>query len=805
VNIVKEIREGKKFFFFDAAMGTSLQQRGMKAGEIPEESNFTHPEIILQIHRENIAAGANILTTNTFGANELKLQSSQYSVEQIVEQAISLARKAAEPETLVALDLGPTGFLLEPMGTLTFEQAYDLYKRQVIAGSEAGADLIIFETISDLYEVKAAILAAKENSTLPVFCTMTFQADGRTLTGTDPLTMVSVLEGLGVDVLGVNCSLGPAEVLPIVEEILKFATIPVMVQPNAGLPEIIEGETVFTLTPEEFARDMKILATKGVRVFGGCCGTTPTFIKTLIDTLQGMTPLILHNPPLTTVCSSTQTVILGKEVKIIGERINPTGNSKVKEGLRTQKFGPILTEAINQKEAGADILDVNIGIPEIDETQTIIKVVKELQGFIDLPLQIDSPKAEVLAAAARVCNGKPILNSVSGKQAHMDKIFPIAKKYGACVIGLTMDESGLPKTVEKRVEIAEKLIRTAQKYGIPKENIIIDCLTLTVSTHQQAALDSLRAMQQIKQQFGVKTTLGASNISFGLPHREIINQTYLAMAFAYGLDAPITDPTSFAVRNTVSAFKVLANHDPSAENYIERFGNLPELDLHHQSSTATSSNSNNPKQPSGNGLKDLIIKGFLEQAQTQTHTLLDSHAPLEIVDQFLIPALDIVGEKYDSGEIFLPQLIRSAETVKAAFAVIKEQMTGDQAGDIQKGKILLATVAGDVHDIGKNIIKILLENYGFEVIDLGKDVPVATVVETAQKHQIALIGLSALMTTTVENMKKTIEALRKSGLECKIMVGGAVLNEKYATMINADYYGKDAREAVAIAQKFFKV
>ncbi|MHA1721040.1 MAG: homocysteine S-methyltransferase family protein [Promethearchaeota archaeon] len=792
MSFVKRIFENneKKFLLFDSAMGTTLQKMGLKAGEIPELFNFTHSEEIYQIHKKNIEAGSDILITNTFGANELKLKDCKYSVEEIIHKAVELARKAAGKK-FVALDLGPTGQLLEPLGSLKFEQAYDLYKRQVLAGVDAGVDLILIETISDLYEAKAAILAAKEKSNLPVFCTMTYEQNGRTLTGTDPITMVNVLEGLGVDVIGVNCSLGPKEILPIVDEILKHAKIPVMVQPNAGLPELVDGETIFKITPNEFAEVMGEIARKGVKILGGCCGTTPEFIVKLREELTGIDPVVPTPLNYTCACSSTKTIIFDQNQPIIiGERINPTGNKNIKNALIEQDYNVILNEAISQKEAGANILDVNIGLPEINEPAVMVKLIKEIQGIIDIPLQLDSANFSALEAGVRIFNGKAILNSVTGKEDHMKQIFSIVKKYGACVIGLTMDERGLPKTIEQRVEIAEKIINTAKQFGISKNDIIIDCLVLTASTHQDQVLKSLKAMKIIKEKFGVKTVLGASNISFGLPRRDIINRTYLAMALTYGLDSVITDPLIPDIIETISAFRVLSNIDRNSDDFIRNYSNKKPTEL------ATNKNSNET-------LSNIIIKGLLNRVEEKTQNLLKNYEPLEIIDGHLIPALDIVGELYDRGDIFLPQLIRSAETVKKAFKLIKSSMPHEKGKNISKGKILLATVAGDVHDIGKNIVKVLLENYGFKVVDLGKDVPVNSIVSAVIEQDIKLVGLSALMTPTVENMKKTIEKLQINTKKCKIMVGGAVLNEKYANMINADYYGKDARAAVSIAKKFF--
>ncbi|MCG8541451.1 MAG: homocysteine S-methyltransferase family protein [Clostridia bacterium] len=778
------------FLLFDGAMGTMLQEKGLKGGELPEGYNIHSPEIVYEIHKKYIEAGADVVTTNTFGANRLKLKDSPYSVEQVIKEAVKIAKKAARGK-LVALDIGATGQMFQPFGTLSFNDAYDIFKEQVIAGREAGADIILIETISDLYEARAAILAAKENSDLPVFCTMTFQENMRTLMATDPMTMVEVLEGLGVDVLGVNCSLGPKQLQPIIDKILDRATIPVMIQPNAGLPKLVDGETVYDLTAPEFAEEIRYMAEKGVTVFGGCCGTDPEFIKAVKDNLRNLKPRRLQNKKLTTACSSKKTVILGESVKVIGERINPTGKKKLKEALVKNDIDYIISEAIAQKETGSDILDINLGLPEIDEKEMMRKAIIELQSIIDLPFQIDSVKVDVIEEALRIYNGKAIINSVNGKASSMEKIFPIAKKYGACVIGLTLDEEGLPKTAEKRVEIATKIIETAKTYGIPEENILIDCLVLTASAAQEAVMETLRAIPMIKAKYNVKTVLGASNVSFGLPNRKIINSTYLTLALGYGLDAPITDSTSESLMDVIRAFKVIVNQDKQCKEYIEFYSNLPKEE--------------GKKKEIGRNLKEIVIAGMKDEAKIKTKELLETKVPMEIVDSHLIPALDVVGEKYERGEMFLPQLIRSAETVKRAFEVIKEKLIVEGQNRISKGRIILATVRGDIHDIGKNIVKILLENYGFEVIDLGKDVPIEEIVNTARKENIKLVGLSALMTTTVQSMEETIKELRKNGIDCSIMVGGAVLNREYAEMIGANYYGKDARESINIAKRFFNV
>lgn len=779
------------FLLFDGAMGTMLQKEGLKGGELPEGFNIHSPEVVYNIHKKYLDAGADIITTNTFGANRFKLKDSPYSTEQVISEAVKIAKKAAG-DKLVALDIGATGKMMEPFGTLSFKEAYDVFKEQVIAGKNAGADIILIETISDLYEARAAILAAKENSDLPVFCTMTFQENKRTLMATDPITMVQVLEGLGVDVLGVNCSLGPKQLKPIIDEILNVATVPVMVQPNAGLPILKGGETVYDLTASEFAEEVKSMVQSGVTVLGGCCGTDPTFIKAVRENLKTIEPKKLENKKLTSACSFKNTVILGEEVKVIGERINPTGKKKLKEALRNNDIDYIISEAIAQKETGSDILDINLGLPEIDEKEMMKRAIAELQGLIDLPLQIDSVKADVIEEAVRIYNGKAIINSVNGKASSMEKIFPIVKKYGALVIGLTLDEDGLPKTAEKRLEIATKIVETAKSYGIPEENILIDCLVLTASAAQEAVMETLKAIPMIKAKYNVKTVLGASNVSFGLPNRRIINSTYLALALGYGLDAPITDSTSEILMDTIKSFKVIANQDKECKEYIEFYSQDTKRDKPQ-------------KEKIEKDLKQIVIDGIKEEAKLKTKGLLETIKPMEIVDSYLIPALDAVGEKYEKEEIFLPQLIRSAETVKIAFEVIKEKLLLDGEEKISKGRIILATVKGDIHDIGKNIVKILLENYGFEVIDLGKDVSIDKVVSTAKAESIKLVGLSALMTTTVNSMEETIKELKKNGICCSIMVGGAVLNKEYAEMIGADYYGKDARESVNIAKEVFNI
>lgn len=780
----------EKFLFFDGAMGTMLQNTGLKVGELPEELNIRNPEAIYNIHKAYLGAGSNIITTNTFGANRLKLKNSSYSVDEIIGAAVKIAKnsKGNLPDTYVALDIGPIGSLLAPLGTLSFDEAYEIFKEQVLAGVKAGADIILIETMTDIYEAKAAILAAKENSELPVFCTMSFQDNNRTFTGTDVSTFVSVVEGLGVDVLGVNCSLGPKELQPVVDELIKYSSTPIMVQANAGLPKYVNESIHYDIVPDDFSREIKIMAEKGAVIFGGCCGTTPEYISSLIMSLDRLKPLKTPKRHFTTATSSSKTVFLGDEVKIIGERINPTGKKMLREALRANNVDYVMREAIAQQETGSDILDINVGLPDIDEKEMMKKIVTEVQSIVSMPLQIDSSSPEVIEAAVRLYNGKPIINSVNGKKESMEAIFPIVKKYGALVVALTLNEEGIPTSAQKRFEIASNIIETAKSYGIYEENILIDPLVLTASAEQANVMETLKVIPLIKEKYNVKIVLGTSNVSFGLPNRKLLNTTYLAMALGFGLDAPITDSTNEALMDVIRAFKVLANQDKDSKNYIDTYGNIA------VESTITVSDTD---------LKEIIIKGLKDEAKTAASKLINQYTSLEIVNQFMIPALDIVGERYEKQEIFLPQLIRSAETSKIIFEVLKEKTSKEQNSKAEK--ILLATVKGDIHDIGKNIVKLILENYGYEIVDLGKDVEIEEIVNTVCNENINLVGLSALMTTTVKNMEYTISALKSKAPHVKIMVGGAVLTPDYAAKIGSDYYSKDAREAVDIARKIFKI
>lgn len=789
VEIKEKLKEG--ILIFDGAMGTMLQSSGLKLGELPEILNITDSKIIIEIHKAYIEAGANVITTNTFGANEIKLKNSNFSVEKIIHSAVENAKIATKnKQAYIALDIGPIGELLEPMGTLTFDEAYSIFKRQIIQGVKSGVDLILIETMTDLYEAKAAVLAAKENSDLPVFCTMSFESDKRTFTGCNATSMVMVLEGLGVDALGVNCSLGPKEIEPIIDEILNISKVPVMVQPNAGLPNIIKGDTIFNILPEEFAVYGAKFKEKGVKVIGGCCGTTDRHIESLVKALKKVEIKDKKYSPLSGVCTPTKAVIID-QVKVIGERINPTGKKLFKEALRNGDIDYILREAIAQVDAGAHILDVNVGLPEINEEEIMVKVIKEIQSILDVPLQIDSTNAKAIEMGLRYYNGKAIVNSVNGENKVLENILPIVKKYGAAVVGLTLDERGIPSSGEERFRIAEKIVKTAESYGIDKKDIYIDCLTLTAAAQQKDVKETLKALSLVKEKLNVKTVLGVSNVSFGLPNREILNKTFLAASLFAGLDLPIINPLNKDIMDTIVASKVLWNEDKGAKEYLKYNENISKEQI--------------PIKKDVNNIQDdlfkIILKGIKEEAQIATVKLLENKQPLEIVNEYIIPALDIVGEKYENGHIFLPQLIQSAETVKESFKVIKDKLRKGTDAEISKGKIVLATVKGDIHDIGKNIVKVLLENYNYEIIDLGKDVSKEKIVEAVIKNNVKLIGLSALMTTTVKNMEETIYELKRTKPDCVVMVGGAVLNEEYANMIKADFYAKDAKESVTIARK----
>lgn len=787
-------RLGKELLFFDGGMGTLLQKEGLLPGELPEIWNMEHSDVIQGIHKAYLEAGSDIVLTNTFGANTIKFHSEDYSLQQIVEKAVDNVRtaaKLAERESYyIALDVGPTGKLLKPMGDLDFEDAYSAFKEVMQIGEASGVDLIHIETMSDTYEVKAAVLAAKENTNLPVFATLIFDEKGKLLTGGDVLSVVALLEGLRVDALGINCGMGPEQMMPILKEIAKYTSLPIIVKPNAGLPKQRSGETYYDVLPEEFAKSLLEMVNNGACVIGGCCGTTPAHIRAMVEKCKGKNIVVPTKKDFTMVSSYGKTVILDKKPLIIGERINPTGKSRFKQALKEHDLDYVLREGITQQEKGAHILDVNVGLPDIDEVSMMTEVVKELQSVTSLPLQIDTVNMDALNAAMRIYNGKPMVNSVNGKQESMDAIFPLVKRYGGVVVGLTLDEDGIPETVEGRVAIAGKIISEASKYGIDKKDIVIDVLTMTISSEPDSAKVTLDALKQVTECYGVKTVLGVSNISFGLPSRPIINANFYTMAMQNGLTAGIINPSSDDMMRSYYSYCALMGYDKNCENYIEYCKKPDGLEKKTVSETRMD-------------LKTVIVKGLKDDAFTATKELVQVVQPMDIIHEHLIPALDIVGKGFEQGTVFLPQLLMSADAAKNAFAVLKENMPSDEQEQEKKDKIILATVKGDIHDIGKNIVKVLLENYGYDVIDLGKDVAPEEIVETVIRENVKLVGLSALMTTTVVSMENTIKLLREKAIDCKVMVGGAVLNQEYADMIGADFYGKDAMQAVYYAQQIF--
>ena len=783
-----------QILLFDGAMGTQLQDRGLPIGGIPEHFNLTHPEVVEAIHRDYVAAGADVITANTFQANTTKMAADE--LDETIHTAIALAKKA-EPK-YVAYDMGPTGQLLQPMGTLSFDAAYEMFASQAIIAEQAGADLVIIETVADLLEAKIAVLAVKENTKLPVFVTMTYQEDGRTFVGVDPQTATLTLQNLGVDVLGVNCSLGPKELAPIVAKILDYAQIPVMVQANAGLPQMENGETVYKITPETYVAYTQKLLAQGVAVVGGCCGTTPEFIRQL-RLLIDQTEKVYPEPKSGTfITSGLKTLEIGLGLSLIGERINPTGKPRLKEALRENNISYIIQEAVAQRDAGADILDVNVGLPEIDEANMMVKTIVELQSLLDLPLQIDSSETAALEAGARHYNGIPLINSVNGKPSSMAKIFPIVAKYGGVILGLCLDDEGIPETAEKRFQIAEKIVHEAGKYGITPDRVMIDPLVLTASAQQEQVPVTLDTIRLVKERLGCKTVVGLSNISFGLPNRALLNGTFLAQAFGAGLDAPIMNPLSDYMMRVVRSLKVFTGQDTNSEDYIANEQNAT------IAVTVANGSGNQASTDDTLDLKGMIIKGRKELTAAETRKMLETMTPLDIVNTYFIPALDIVGAQFEKGALFLPQLMQSAEATQQAQEVLKAALAKSGQKSESLGRLLLATVEGDIHDIGKNIVKMILENYGYEVVDLGKDVPIETVVETVVTQKIKLVGLSALMTTTVQNMKKTITSIKTVAPDTVFMVGGAVLNEEYREFVGADYYAKDAMASVDITQKFFK-
>lgn len=763
-----------KIKYFDGGMGSMLC---LKAGELPEQLNITDPERVFAVHSAYAKAGADIILANTFGANRLKYD----NFDEIIRAGIALAKKTGKQ---VALDLGPTGKLLKPMGDLDFEECVAIYADMVKAGRD-GADLVVIETMGDTYEIKAAMLACKENCDLPIFVTMIFDEKGRLLTGADVKTACAMVEGLGADVIGFNCGLGPEQMIPLVKELRRHTSLPIMVSPNAGLPQMVDGKTVYNVEPEDFAQLMAEIADLGVSYLGGCCGTTPAHIEKMVGVTCNIPANIPQKKNATVVSSYSQAVEIGKKSVVIGERINPTGKKFLKQALRDNDMDYILREAIEQKDCGSHILDVNVGLPEIDEAQMLSLAVKEIQGVVNLPLQIDTADVDAMEKAVRIYNGKAMLNSVNGKASSMHAIFPIAKKYGAVVVGLCLDENGIPPTAEGRIEIAKKIIATAEEYGIDKKDLVIDALTMTVSTDKNNAIETLKAVDYIRNTLGVNTVLGVSNISFGLPQRETVNTAFYTLALQSGLSAGIINPKSKAMMNAYYAFNALAGLDENCQQYIS---SAVEIASAEQKADVT--------------LDTAIIKGMKEESARCAKQLLASNAPLDIINNYIIPALDKVGAGFESNTLFLPQLLTSADSAQAAFEEIKAYMQSSGNAQSTGEKIVIATVEGDIHDIGKNIVKVLLSNYGYDVIDLGKDAKAENVVDAVKSSGAKLVGLSALMTTTVPNMEKTI-ALIHQQTQARVMVGGAVLTATYAKMINADFYAKDAMEAVRVAQEFF--
>lgn len=761
--------------FFDGGMGSMLN---LSAGELPEKLNINEPERVFAVHKGYADAGADFITANTFGANSLKYD----NVPELVKAAVELAKKAGKK---VALDIGPTGKLLKPMGDLDFERAVELFSEVIEAGKD-GADVVIIETMSDSYELKAAVLAAKEHCDLPVIASMIFDENGRLLTGGDMRSACAMLEGLGADAVGINCGLGPKQMIELVKEMRENTFLPILVMPNAGLPESVDGKTVYNVSPQEFAEDMLTIAKQGVSYLGGCCGTTPEHIRAMIELCKKIPDSIPEKKTDTVVSSYSTAVTIGEKPVVIGERINPTGKKLFKEALRNNDIDYVIKEGLSQQEHGAHILDVNVGLPEIDEVKMLSDAVYNLQSVLPLPLQLDSSDPQALEKAMRIYNGKPMVNSVNGKQSSMKEIFPLVKKYGGVVVCLCLDENGIPETAQGRIDIAKKIINTAQEYGIDKKDLVVDALTMTISTNKDNAIETLKAVKYIRNELGVGTVLGVSNISFGLPKREAINTAFFTLALENGLSAGIINPLSESMMNAYYSYNALMGYDDNCAEYIESVT---------LSQTAVSSTSSMD-------LKTAIIKGMKEDAGSCAKELLKDTQPLDIINEYIIPALDVVGDGFEKNKIFLPQLLMSADSAKEAFNVIREYLVLSGQEKKSENKIVIATVEGDIHDIGKNIVKVLLSNYGFDVIDLGKDVKCEKVLEETLKNDCKLVALSALMTTTVTNMEKTIKLVHEN-TDAKVLVGGAVLTKSYAKMIDADYYAKDAMESVRIAKSFF--
>lgn len=794
---IESIFDRSRYVFLDGGMGTQLQKRGLKPGQKPELAALEMPEVLTAIHAEYAAAGADLLLANTFGANARKLAGTGYTVQQVVTASLECARKAAQPSgALVGLDIGPLGELLAPAGTLPFEEAYASFAEIVRAGVQGKADFVFLETMTDLYELKAAILAAKENSNLPVFVSMSFESRGRTFTGCTVESYGVTAAGLGADAIGINCSLGPAEILPFAQRLCRTvpAHIPVFVKPNAGLPN---PDGSYNLDADEFAREMQAYTSIGISMVGGCCGTTPDYIAKLHQTFAPLTPA--QKIPLRRSCLCTPVRFVEVNgITVVGERINPTGKKRLQQALREGDSAYPCAQAVAQAEAGAEVLDVNAGLPGIDEAATLERLVQDLQAVTDLPLQLDSSQPEALSRALRVYNGKPIVNSVNGEQKTLDEILPLCKKYGAAVVGLTLDEHGIPNSAEGRFAIAQKIVAAATAAGIPKEDIYIDCLTLTASAQQEGAQQTLEALTRCKRELGVRTVLGVSNISFGLPCRGYLNTTFLTMAMAAGLDLAIMNPNTPEMMAAVRAYRVLTAQDAQSADYVAAYADV-QIQTQQVSKNAVQTQT---VTAADDALFEAVRRGLKAEAHAAAEAALATKEPLEVVNASLIPALDVVGDGFEKGTIFLPQLLQAATAAQAAFEVIKAKIAAQgQPQTAAKGKIVVATVKGDVHDIGKNIVRVILENYGYDVLDLGRDVPPERVVEAVRTTGAKLVGLSALMTTTVPNMKATIEALHQAKMDCQVWVGGAVLTPSYAKEIGADFYCKDAKASADLAKQ----
>lgn len=796
---IREVFDRKRFVFLDGGIGTQLQTRGLQPGQKPELAALEMPDVLTAIHTDYANAGADILLANTFGANAKKLAGCGHTVEDVVTASIACARKAADTTgALVALDIGPLGELLVPAGTLSFEDAYAEFAQVIRAGTAAGADLVFLETMTDLYELKAAILAAKENCTLPIFTSMSFESRGRTFTGCTVESYAVTAAGLGADAVGINCSLGPKEILPFAQRLCRSVPtgVPVFVKPNAGLPN---PDGSYNLDPDGFAAEMKEYAAIGVSMVGGCCGTTPAFIAKLHETFSPLAPAGKIPIRRSCLCTPVRFVEVNG-ITVVGERINPTGKKRLQQALRDGDSAYPCTQAVAQAEAGAQVLDVNAGLPGIDEAATLEQLVKDLQAVTDLPLQLDSSNPEALSRALRIYNGKPIVNSVNGETETLEKILPLCKKYGAAVVGLALDKGGIPPTVEGRVAIARRIVDAAHAAGIPDEDIYIDCLCLTASAQQEGATQTLQALARCKKELGVRTVLGVSNISFGLPCRGYLNTTFLTMAMSAGLDLAIMNPNTPEMMAAVRAYRVLTCQDPQSTDYVAAYADV-QIQTTQTSKSAATVAEVSAAAPGGDALFEAVRRGLKAEARAAADAALTMREPLDVVNTSLIPALDAVGDGFEKGTVFLPQLLQAATAAQAAFEAIKAKIAASGQAQGSKGKIVIATVKGDVHDIGKNIVRVILENYGYDVLDLGRDVDPERVVEAVRQTGAKLVGLSALMTTTVPNMQATIEALHAANLDCKVMVGGAVLTPDYARDIGADYYCKDAKASADLAKQ----